>query len=65
MNLKEIKRSQKKSPDELQEYLNFRRRGSIVPAKRGKELTVVSKNIKIGRDDNVTFLSQTARLERP
>lgn len=36
MNLKEIKQSQKKSSDELQEYLNFRRRGSIVPAKKGK-----------------------------
>ena len=26
----------KKSPDELQEYLQFKRRGSITKAKRGK-----------------------------
>lgn len=30
------KRVNKKSPEELQEYLAFRRRGSKVPAKKGK-----------------------------
>lgn len=30
------KRMNKKSPEELQEYLAFRRRGSKVPAKKGK-----------------------------
>lgn len=34
---KEIdKRIFKKSPDELQEYMMFKRRGSRVPAKKGK-----------------------------
>ena len=36
MNLKIIKQAQKKSPAELQEYLYFKRRGSITKAKRGK-----------------------------
>lgn len=36
MTEKEIKQAQKKSPEELQEYLQFKRRGSIVPAKKGK-----------------------------
>lgn len=36
MDLKTIKQAQKKTPDELQEYLYFRRRGAVVPAKKGK-----------------------------
>lgn len=36
MNLKTIKQAQKKSPAELQEYLHFKRRGSIARAKKGK-----------------------------
>lgn len=36
MNIKLIKQAQKKSPDELQEYLQFKRRGSTVKAKKGK-----------------------------
>ena len=36
MNLKIIKQAQKKSPAELQEYLYFKRRGSITRAKKGK-----------------------------
>lgn len=36
MNLKTIKQAQKKSPAELQEYLHFKRRGSITRAKKGK-----------------------------
>ena len=30
------KRILKKTPDELQEYLSFKRRAAIVPAKKGK-----------------------------
>lgn len=30
------KKALKKSPEELQEYLKFRRRGFAVPAKKGK-----------------------------
>lgn len=36
MDLKTIKRVQKKSPEELQEYLHFKRRGSMARAKKGK-----------------------------
>ena len=36
MDIKTIRQSQKKSPDELREYLQFKRRGSIVKAKKGK-----------------------------
>ncbi len=36
MNLKTIKQVQKKSPEELQEYLHFKQRGSITRAKKGK-----------------------------
>ena len=31
-----IKQACKKSPEELTEYLMFRRRGSIVPSKKGR-----------------------------
>ena len=36
MNIKEVKQANKKSADELQQYLYFRRRGFITPAKKGK-----------------------------
>lgn len=36
MNLKDIKQAQKRTPDELQEYLQFKRRGFKVQAKKGK-----------------------------
>lgn len=36
MNLKNVKQSQKKSSNELQEYLWFKRRGFLVPPKKGK-----------------------------
>ena len=36
MDIKTIRQSQKKSPDELREYLQFKRRGSTVKAKKGK-----------------------------
>lgn len=36
MNLKNVKQSQKKSSNELQEYLWFKRRGFLVPSKKGK-----------------------------
>lgn len=36
MNFKEIKQANKKSADELQMYLYFKRRGFIAPAKKGK-----------------------------
>ena len=36
MNLKTVKQVQKKSPEELQEYLHFKRRGSTTRAKKGK-----------------------------
>ena len=36
MNLKTIKRAQKKNPDELQDYLQFKRRGARVQSKKGK-----------------------------
>ncbi len=36
MTMKEINLSQKKTGEELQQYLQFQRRGSKVRAKRGK-----------------------------
>lgn len=36
MRLETIKQAQKKASDELQEYLQFKRRGSITKAKKGK-----------------------------
>lgn len=36
MTLKEINQSQRKTGEELQEYLQFRRRGSTVRAKKGR-----------------------------
>lgn len=36
MDKKLLKRSQKKFDEELQEYLKFKRRGSIVKPKKGK-----------------------------
>ena len=36
MNTKTLKQSQKKSADELQAYLQFKRRGFTVPSKKGK-----------------------------
>lgn len=36
MTEREIKQFQKKESEELQEYLQFKRRGSLVPAKKGK-----------------------------
>ena len=36
MDLKTIKRAQKKNPDELQDYLQFKRRGTRVQSKKGK-----------------------------
>lgn len=36
MTLKEINQAQKKTGEELQQYLHFRRRGSVVQAKKGK-----------------------------
>lgn len=36
MNFDLFKRSQKKTPEELQEYLHFKHRGSKVQAKKGK-----------------------------
>ena len=36
MNLKTVKSAQKKSSEELQNYLHFKKRGFSVPAKKGK-----------------------------
>ena len=36
MNFSLFKQAQKKSPEELQEYLHFKHRGSKVQAKKGK-----------------------------
>lgn len=36
MNFNLFKQAQKKTPEELQEYLHFKRRGSKVQAKKGK-----------------------------
>lgn len=36
MTLKEVNQSRKKTGEELQEYLQFKRRGFIVRAKKGK-----------------------------
>lgn len=36
MNKKELSAYKKMSPEELQNYLRFRRKGSVVPAKKGK-----------------------------
>lgn len=49
MKLETIKQAQKKTSDELQEYLQFKRRGSITKAKQRKEkaLLVESLSIKI------------------
>lgn len=34
--LKDVKTFLKKSPEELQEYMAFQRRGSVVPSKKGR-----------------------------
>ena len=44
------KRVNKKSPEELQEYLAFRRRGFKVPAKKGKG-SYDRKKMKRGVDE--------------
>lgn len=44
------KRVNKKSPEELQEYLTFRRRGFKVPAKKGKG-SYDRKKMKRGVDE--------------
>ena len=36
MNIKEVKQANKKSAEELQQFLYFKRRGFTVPAKKGK-----------------------------
>ncbi len=36
MTMKEINYAQKKTGEELQLYLHFRRRGAVTPAKKGK-----------------------------
>lgn len=36
MTEKEIKQVQKKTEEELQDFLQFKRRGSLIPAKRGR-----------------------------
>ena len=36
MDLKTVKTAQKKSPEELQQYLHLRKRGFVLPAKKGK-----------------------------
>ncbi len=36
MKLSDVKQASKKTGEELQEYLQFKRRGSIVRAKKGK-----------------------------
>lgn len=36
MNMKQINHAKKKTGEELQQYLHFRRRGSVVQSKKGK-----------------------------
>ena len=36
MDLQTVKTAQKKSPEELQQYLHLRKRGFAIPAKKGK-----------------------------
>ena len=36
MNIKEINHAKKKTGEELQQYLHFRRRGFAIPPKKGK-----------------------------
>ena len=45
------KRTLKKSNEELQQYLAFRRKGFIVPAKKGKGSFKRSQMKKIERED--------------
>ena len=46
MNKKIYKQAMKKTGNELQEWLQFKRQGSSVQAKKGKVLIPASKSIK-------------------
>lgn len=46
-----LKRSQKKTGEELQQYLAFRRKGSVVPAKKGKGSKYNRQKFKKGDDE--------------
>lgn len=65
MNKKIYKQAMKKTGDELQEWLQFKHRGSSVQAKKGKGSYSRNKSIKTGSVEYVSFLSKTACLERP
>lgn len=65
MNKKIYKQAMKKTGDELQEWLQFKHRGSSVQAKKGKVPIPANKSIKTGSVEYVSFLSKTACLERP
>ena len=48
MTKKELSAMKKKTGDELQNFLTFKRRGSIVPAKKGK--SSFKRKSKYGRE---------------
>lgn len=47
IKMKDIKAYLKKTPEELQEYMAFRRRGSVVPSKKVVGATPAKESIKI------------------
>lgn len=65
MNKKIYKQAMKKTGDELQEWLQFKHRGSSVQAKKGKGSYSRKQKHKEGSVEYVSFLSKTACLERP
>ena len=48
MTKKELSAMKKKTGDELQDFLTFKRRGSVVPAKKGK--SSFKRKSKYGRE---------------
>ena len=65
MNKKIYKQAMKKTGDELQEWLQFKHRGSSVQAKKGKGSYSRKQKYKDREVEYVSFLSKTACLERP
>lgn len=65
MNKKIYKQAMKKTGDELQEWLQFKRRDLLCKLRREKVPIPANKSIKTGSVEYVSFLSKTACLERP
>lgn len=63
--LKDVKTFLKKSPEELQEYMAFQRRGSVVPSKKVGAATLEKRNIKIKRKNNMRHWRNWQRPSLP